>query len=164
MIAFLLVFCSGLWLFFSHVKVKHKSTLIQARKHYKIALKINNPSRKVAYLKAFNTQPFVFEEMVLLALKSKGFVVKRNDRYTGDGGIDGMAYRGEFTYFIQCKCYGKKQTIKTSDVNTLLNLCIGKNSRGLFVHTAKTPLTTLKANQCSKVTIISGQRLVDLFS
>lgn len=163
MTTFIAVIAFGLWLF-SHVKVKHKETLSKAKKHHKIALQINCPAKKIAYLKTFNNQPFVFEEMVLLALKSKGFVIKRNEKYTGDGGVDGMAYRNQFSYIIQCKCYGKNQVIKTADVNALHELCTGENDRGLFIHTAKTPMSTLKTSRTSKVKIISGKRLVELFS
>ena len=146
------------------MKVKHKSTLKQAKRYYKLALNIHNPAKKISFLKTLNHQPFVFEEMVLLALKSKGFVVKRNDRYTGDGGIDGTAYRNQYTYIIQCKCYGKCRTIKTSDVLDLERLCTGKNVKGLFIHTAKTPIKTLKSNMYPNVEIISGKKLVELFS
>lgn len=164
MITFSFTVIVGLLLFFSHVKVAHKKTLRKAKKFYKMALRIDCEEKKISFLKTFNKQPFVFEEMVLLALKSKGYVVKRNKRYTGDGGIDGVAYRGCYRFIIQCKCYGRGQYIKTNDVVKLQNACVKKNDRGLFIHTARTPKSTLKAFRGSTVEIVSGDSLVELFS
>jgi len=40
----------------------------------------------IAYLRKID--PYVFEELLLEALLSKGFKITRNKRYSGDGGID----------------------------------------------------------------------------
>ena len=91
-------------------------------------------------------------------------MIKRNEKYTGDGGIDGMAYKDQYTFYIQCKCYGKNQTIKTADVQRLAKLLRRKNDRGLFIHTAKTPSPAFRVARENSIEIISGNLLVELFS
>ena len=58
---------------------------------------------KMAYLRKIN--PYVFEELVLDGFRSKGYGVKRNRRYSGDGGIDGRVYLDGKEYLVQCKRY-----------------------------------------------------------
>ncbi|EFI3550600.1 restriction endonuclease, partial [Escherichia coli] len=42
----------------------------------------------VKYLRKIN--PYVFEELLLLAFERRGMRVIRNSRYSGDGGLDGQ--------------------------------------------------------------------------
>ena len=65
--------------------------------------RIKEPGRQIHYLRQVN--PFLFEEMILTALKRHGFKIKRNRRYTGDGGIDGQAWWNGQHYLIQAKRY-----------------------------------------------------------
>ena len=103
--------------------------------------------------------PFVFEELVLTALKKHGFKIKRNRRYTGDGGIDGQCWWKGQRYLIQAKRY--KGNIRVQDVQALRVLCRKKKSKGLFIHTGSTPSAAYQ-ELGGLVQIISDDRLVEL--
>lgn len=53
---------------------------------------------RLAYLRKID--PFVFEELVLEGFERRGCKVRRNKRYTGDGGalMDGSGLRGSFIW------------------------------------------------------------------
>lgn len=106
-----------------------------------------------------STDPFVFEEMILLALKHAGHQVKHNKRYTGDGGIDGRCKINGKKYLIQAKRY--RSYVNPKHIDDFDSLCTSNNSRGLFVHTGKTGNKSLK-KQYNSLTILSGQRMLDL--
>lgn len=62
---------------------------------------ISDPGRKFAFLRSIN--PFTFEEMILETFEQRGYKVKRNTRYTGDGGIDGRVWLDGDLFLIQAK-------------------------------------------------------------
>lgn len=103
--------------------------------------------------------PFVFEELILTAVKNCGAEITRNKRYTGDGGIDGRCKINDIFYLIQSKRYSKY--INRAHVEEFNNICRSRNIQGLFVHTGKTGKYS-KDEYFSNVTIISGQKLIDL--
>jgi len=102
----------------------------------------------------------VFEEMILTSLKRKGFIIVRNDGYTGDGGIDGRAYYKDQHYLIQAKRY--KGNIHANDVKEFAKICKRRKGKGLFVHTGKTGDTAKEAAKKFNIEIVSGIRLLDL--
>lgn len=103
--------------------------------------------------------PFVFEELTLICLREQGYTTRRNRRYTGDGGVDGRAWKGGALHLVQCKRY--TGYIQKTDVEQLEELCRRKNCRGLFVHTGRTGQGSREAHS-DRVEIISGDRLYDL--
>lgn len=102
--------------------------------------------------------PFVFEELVLIALRNKGFRISRNRRYTGDGGIDGKAAKDGTLYLIQCKRYAGY--ISRQDVLDLERIARRKKAAGLFIHTGKAG--QFSSEELQHVTIIGGERLYSL--
>ncbi|MEG1007562.1 MAG: restriction endonuclease [Bacteroides sp.] len=113
----------------------------------------------LSYLRKID--PFVFEELLLTAFERKGNRVIRNQRYTGDGGIDGRIMESGKLILIQAKRY--KSYVSKQHLTTFLAL-IRKTgaSRGYFIHTGKTGVSTIKEFSSDKLTIISGQKLIDL--
>jgi restriction system protein len=68
--------------------------------------------------------------MIISALSNLGYSIKRNIRYTNDGGIDGRAViNGKKTY-IQAKRYGKH--ITASHVTEFSLLCKKSGKKGLI--------------------------------
>ncbi|WP_270819993.1 restriction endonuclease [Aeromonas sp. Y311-2] len=100
-----------------------------------------------------------FEELILTALSEAGIQIQRNKRYTGDGGIDGVAYlpNGK-KLIIQAKRYTSH--VSTQHVQQFVELCRLRNSMGIFVHTGKTPKNAWTHTSPKGVAIISGPRLV----
>lgn len=117
--------------------------------------------QKIAYLR--NIDAFIFEELVLEAFERRGCRVKRNKRYTGDGGIDGKFWIKKQLYLVQAKRYSNH--ISAAHVREFVTLCDQHKSKGIFVHTGRTGrLSKEIADQCPDVTIISGKRLIQLIT
>lgn len=120
---------------------------------------LDNLPTKIAYLRKIDA--FIFEELILEAFERRGCRVKRNKRYTGDGGIDGKFWINKHLYLVQAKRYSNH--ISAAHVREFVALCAKHRSKGIFVHTGRTgKLSKEIAQQCSNVTIISGERLIQL--
>ena len=106
--------------------------------------------------------PFVFEKMILIALKQRGYKIKRNKRYLGDGGIDGQTIIEGYCHLIQAKRYANH--INPAHVQSFVRLCQRRGKRELFVHTGKTG----QKNECiarfSEIEIIVGERLLNMLN
>jgi restriction system protein len=113
-------------------------------------------SRRIQYLRQLD--PFVFEEVVLDTFQRHGWIVIRNRRYTGDGGIDGRVYNGGHWYGVQCKRIA-------GDVlpHVLLKFekDLKKNGlrKGFFVHTGRLAATAFE-NTPPCITVISPPQVV----
>lgn len=120
---------------------------------------IQNTGQKFALLR--NINPFVFEEMILETFEQRGYKVRRNTRYTGDGGIDGRVWLDGDLFLIQAKRYAGH--ISAAHVREFCSMVDAKGCKGFFIHTGKTGgasrhLVDGQAN----VWIISGGRLLEL--
>lgn len=123
---------------------------------------LESPGLIFSYLRQ-RVDPFMFEELLLTAFEQKGHSIKRNKRYTGDGGIDGQVKIDGQWHLIQAKRY--QNTIRPSDVKAFSNLCNERGKPGLFIHTGRTgPASRHLANQCPKVSFLSGSKLIELFT
>ena len=160
LIIFLVILFVGL-VFFPK-KTKHQRNVLNSKT---IILKLNSfkfDGQKLNYLKKIN--PFVFEELVLSAFEKKGFTIKRNKKYTGDGGIDGVMFDKENTkYLIQAKRYANYINLAhIKDFGVLLNQ---KKCKGFFVHTGKTGKgSSAEVGLYSNMEIISGSKLINLIT
>lgn len=106
---------------------------------------------------------FAFEEMILNALQERGLKIKRNVRYTGDGGLDGQFWIGKERILIQAKRY--KNHIRRDHVEEFHKLCAKHKCRGIFVHTGRTgKASNAEVKIGRNIQMISGQRVVDLFT
>lgn len=119
-------------------------------------------ARVFAYLRKID--PTVFEEMVLTALQDGGRLIRRNRRYSGDGGEDGRFYEpGTGWMLVQCKRYGAH--ISARHVRDFERLVIQtKCAGGIFVHTGRTgeaAWAPARGND-ARVCMISGEKLLDL--
>lgn len=120
-----------------------------------------NDAQKLSFLRKIN--PYVFEELILIAFHHKGIEIKRNQRYSGDGGIDGRLVIEGKDYYIQCKRY--RSHIHLDDVMAFARLCDRKRVGGYFVHTGRTGQAVWKiAEEFENIKIISGGKLIRLLS
>jgi len=140
-------------------KRSHRRRARQAKRNLKTLAGIESPAQKLAYLRALD--PFTFEEMILETFEQRGYRVKRNARYSGDGGIDGRVYIDGDLYLIQAKRY--QSHISARHVDDFCMLVANHQCRGFFVHTGKTGRASRTiADDRPGVWIISGQRLLAL--
>lgn len=137
-----------------------------------------------AYLRKI--EPLLFEEIVLEALKQRGFMVRFNERYSGDGGIDGRVWIDDWRtidpFFrkthpdrmvrgwagVQCKRY--EGPIRAEHLRQFPEDLARENLvAGFFVHTGTTPKIHQGAAGCAPgngleppVKRISGKALLRL--
>lgn len=152
----------GLYVFLSLFKFRfnrHKHNVKVAKRAIKKVKTIQEPANRLLYLR--KVDPYVFEELVLTALKENGYKIKRNKRYSGDGGIDGKVFIDGKLFFVQSKRY--KGHITLQHVKDFSSVCERYNASGLFVHTGRTG-KAVRDMDCNRVTIISGNRLDLLIS
>ena len=154
-------------LFFSFAGKKGR---IRQRKNIKTADKVikqlscfsgeNKEARILSYLRKID--PFVFEELLLTSFEKLGYIIERNDRYTGDGGIDGRVYLNGKLYLIQAKRY--KSYVNTKHLSDFLQLVnqTEQAEGGYFIHTGKTGKETYQLYKNSRIEIISGDKLINL--
>ena len=120
-----------------------------------------NDGQVIAYLRRID--PFAFEEALLTAFERRGVYVRRNQRYTGDGGFDGEIQVDGGLVMIQAKRYSA--AIDPAHVNDFGAACTERGVRGLFVHTGRTgPKSRGAAYASNEIEIISGGRLAALVS
>ena len=104
---------------------------------------------------------FVFEEILLLCFKQRGFRIKCNLAYTGDGGIDGTFFDGAGNKFlIQAKRY--KNTINPQHISEFSGVIARERATGgFFIHTGRTGQKSYQ-NLTPEIRIISGKKLLML--
>ncbi len=120
--------------------------------------KQRGPGAQIAYLR--KVDPLVVEELILTALQSRGYPIKRNSHYSGDGGVDGRCWIDGELHFIQCKRY--RSSILPEHVRQFSALCARSGARGLFIHTGRTGPLSREHCVGTVVSIISGTSLLEL--
>lgn len=101
--------------------------------------------------------PYLFEEVVLTSFEKQGRKVKRNRRYSGDGGIDGLVWIKGKRHYVQSKLY--TGYIKRGHLSDFDRLCQRRRVRGVFVYTG---LLNQKHQQAFKhITIVPFEQLIE---
>ena len=104
--------------------------------------------------------PYTFEELLLTCFQEQGWKIQRNLRYSHDGGVDGRVVISGKLYLVQAKRY--RQYIDPYHIHQFYQVIQHKKADGgFFVHTGKTRALSKKLLQNYKITLISGQKLVD---
>lgn len=122
---------------------------------------LGGDGQRLAYLRKIN--PYVFEELLLLAFERQGYAVIRNTSYSGDGGLDGQVIIEGKTYLIQAKRYGR--TITPSHITSFGALLRHHHCDGFFIHTGRTgQLSRVLLQNHPHVHLVSGQKLLALLA
>ena len=117
--------------------------------------------QRLAYLRKIN--PYVFEELLLLAFERQGYAVIRNTSYSGDGGLDGQVIIEGKTFLIQAKRYGR--AITPSHITRFGALLRHHHCDGFFIHTGRTgQLSHALLQNHPHVHLVSGQKLLALLA
>jgi restriction system protein len=154
LVVFVLLFVFAPSLFYFS---RHERKIQNGRKILAKLQTFSNPTSIISYLRKID--PFVFEELLLSAFQEKGFRVKRNRKYTGDGGIDGQVFKNKVHYLVQAKRYSGYVSAK--HIEEFSKVVIKKRADvGLFVHTGKTGKSNF--DRFENVKIVSGEALVRL--
>ncbi|MFI7787016.1 restriction endonuclease [Citrobacter amalonaticus] len=116
---------------------------------------------RLNYLRRIN--PYVFEELLLLALENQDLKVIRNPSYSGDGGLDGQVLIAGKRWLIQAKRYSR--SISPQHVRDFGELLARENCCGFFIHTGRTGRKSRDGLQTyPQVRLVSGQRLLHLLA
>lgn len=138
----------------------HKHNVKKSKKLIKKVARIRDPNKQITYLRKIDH--FLFEEVVLSALSSMRFKIKRNAAYTGDGGIDGQVKIKGKWYLIQSKRYSNY--IDKTHVEEFIEVCRKRKQPGLFIHTGKTGKETSLVFQSTRnIHCVSGHLLSLMF-
>lgn len=122
---------------------------------------LQGDAQRLNYLRKIN--PYVFEEILLLALSRQGLTVMCNPSYSGDGGLDGKVWIDGSRYLIQAKRYSR--AINPAHVEAFAALVKRERCRGLFIHTGRTgDKSRLHCTRAGAFDFISGQPLLCLLA
>lgn len=117
------------------------------------------PARQFGYLRALD--PLTMEEVVLTALEDGGRLVRRNRRYSGDGGVDGMVRLHGQWHLVQVKRY--RAHVACAHVPALATLVQRSGAGGaLFVHCGRSGAGVYAALRGTPVQLVSGASLLAL--
>lgn len=143
------------------IKPTHRKNIKESKKVLASIRRIPNGQKRMDIMR--NIDPNVFEELILTALKSPFRKIRRNTRYTGDGGIDGQVRINGQWHYIQAKRY--QNHISAEHVKEFIQVCKRDGKPGLFVHTG---VTGEKSRELIKHApdchMVSGQALCNMIS
>lgn len=150
------------WRFY-HLPRRHRRNIIRAQRlltelaPWAQSGQDRDRMRLFTYLR--QVDPYVFEDLVLEAFVRSGHRVRRNRRYTGDGGVDGrVLIRG-----IWCPVQSKRYSDHISRAHVAAFAALpGQHPIRLFVHTGAAVRQDLGGAR--SVLIVSGPRLVALLA
>lgn len=117
---------------------------------------LESNAQRLAYLRKIH--PLTFEELLLDVAEARGCPIERNERYTGDGGVDGrLEWQGQ-TVLVQAKRY--QNHVRAADVAEFVELVRRSGTQGWFIHTGRTGKGAIEAVRGTPVRIVSGDRLL----
>lgn len=138
---------------------RHQRYQRQARRVLDRLPQLAGDGQRLNYLRKIN--PYVFEELLLTAFERRGYSIKRNSRYSKDGGLDGQVWINGQRYLIQAKRYAR--TISPAHVAAFGELVRREGCKGLFVHTGRTGLVSrAELAHIPEIELLSGQNLLNL--
>jgi len=127
-------------------------------------LRRNSPTDTAAIRQTLNEMtPFGFEYLITEGFRTQGAEIRKIQRVTGDGGIDGMVKIEGRWHLIQAKRY--KTPIAASTIKEFLELCINKKMPGVFVATSgfTGPARQLASKQ-ARLRLLDGPELLNQFT
>jgi restriction system protein len=114
--------------------------------------------KALAILRKMN--PYAFKELLLTCCQEQGWEIERNFRYSNDGGTDGRILIANKLYLIQAKRY--KSHINPQHIHHFHQAIREEEAHGgFFIHTGKTGELSKELLQEYRISLLSGQRLVD---
>ena len=104
--------------------------------------------------------PYAFEELLLTCCHERSWKIERNFKYSGDGGLDGRVTIAGRLYLIQAKRY--RGYINPKHIHDFHRVIQGEEAvGGFFIHTGRTSELSKELLREYRITLLSGQRLVD---
>lgn len=141
----------------------HQRNVRKSRRILRAVRRFREPglaARCLSYLR--HVDSLVFEEVVMSALEDAGLLVLRNRSYTGDGGVDGVAWNPRFGLLaVQVKRY--RAHICRGHLREFDDAILSaKFDGGVFVHTGRSGAGAYEFLRGSGIILLSGDRLLKL--
>ena len=139
------------------VKKRHKNWEREARGVLK-RLQKGIPGEQIGpMLQAMS--PYAFEYLITEGLKGQGIKVRKIQKASGDGGIDGMAHVEGRWHLIQAKRY--RSPVASQVIEEFVQVCQEKRMPGLFVASSGFTMPARQAARRSKrLKLMDGRQLV----
>ncbi|HII0044754.1 TPA: restriction endonuclease [Klebsiella variicola] len=117
--------------------------------------------QRLAFLR--QVDPYVTEEVVLLAFARRGLRTGHNTHYSGDGGMDGEVWIDGERWLLQVKRW--RRAISPAHVRRFATLLQRRRAPGMFIHTGRTGPASRQAEQSTpRLYIVSGSLLLRLLN
>lgn len=137
-------------------RLRHQRNIRTARRVLARLARLDSEAAVLAYLRKID--PLVFEELTLTLFENDGCVVRRNTRYSGDGGQDGQVRLPQGLFAIQCKRY--RAHIDPAHVEDFARLVEReKFAGGIFAHTGRTGGESYRRMGGRRIVLLSGADL-----
>lgn len=118
--------------------------------------------KKLDYL--YSLTPYQFEDAVMNMYRRLGYSVKQTS-YSNDRGKDGIAYKDNKKYLIECKRYEISKRIGRPHLQKFFAAMHEEKAvKGFFVTTASFADTAFEYAKANHIELISGKRLTEMMS
>ncbi|MDF2531481.1 MAG: mrr [Clostridia bacterium] len=112
----------------------------------------------------YKLTPYEFEDTIMEMYRALGYNVKQTS-YSNDRGKDGIAYKGNNKYLIECKRYDKDNKIGRPQLQKFFAAMHEENAyMGYFVTTSTFAQTAYEYARENKIELIDGERLARLMA
>jgi restriction system protein len=111
--------------------------------------------------------PYYFEKVILILLKTMGYGDFTETKRSRDGGIDGIINEDKLgleKIYIQTKRYHEDYKVREPDIRDFIGAMSGDTHKGIFVTTSSFDDSAQQKalNAHHKIILIDGKKLVDL--
>ncbi|KXS55410.1 MAG: restriction endonuclease [Marinobacter sp. T13-3] len=145
------------WLQKQAVRGRHKAWEREAKQVLK-TLRKGIPGEQIGPMLQ-DMSPYAFEYLITEGLKGKGVKVRKIQRASGDGGIDGMAHVEGRWHLIQAKRYSSP--VASQIIEEFVGVCQERRMPGLFVASnGFTMPARLAAKRSKRLKLMDGRQLV----
>lgn len=129
---------------------------------------LSNNLKKELLDQLFQTNPYYFQNVILILFQKMGYGDFESTPKSGDGGIDGIINQDQLgveRIYIQAKRYKEGNKVREPDIRNFIGAMSGDVSKGIFVTTSTfDELAEKKArgDRNHTIILIDGIKLVDL--
>lgn len=141
-------------------KSNHLEKILESYTLLKKLEQIEHSGAVINYLRKIDSD--LFEEVILSRLEKSNLSIRRNKKYTGDGGIDGWVKLPQFGWApIQAKRYAGH--IQAQHMRSFGDVIKEQKSKtGIFVHTGRTGSGAF--NESNGILVMSGSGLASFIN
>ncbi len=132
------------------IKYKSEQITLMKKKHY----------HSLDYF--YSVDPYEFEDVIMEMYRRLGYTVY-GTTYSNDRGKDGIAYKSNSKYLIECKRYAKENRVGRPHLQKFFAAMHEEDAnKGFFVTTGYFAKTAYEYAESNNIVLISGTKLIAL--